>query len=216
RRHEDRDERDDRHEARDDQRHVLEGRADRAEDRARPARPAGPAGSDAVGGRRRGERRGGCVARTGGRPGCRGVLRPGDAVLRGGRAQRCGAHTRSPLSSGTTRRCTHEMSRTMISRTTAIAEARPTFENVKAVLTVWMTNVSDPFAPPVMMNGISNTDSAPDTARITDSPMICRIPGAMMKRNFCHAFAPSRSAASYSSFGIDWIAPRKSTKFRPM
>ena len=49
----------------------------------------------------------------------------------------------------------------MTSSTTAIAEARPTLWNLKAIWTVWMTKVSLPFAPPVMMNGISNTDSEP-------------------------------------------------------
>lgn len=40
--------------------------------------------------------------------------------------------------------------------------------------------------------------------------------GAMMCRNCFHFPAPSSSAASYSSPGMDWIAPRKRTKFSPV
>ena len=62
----------------------------------------------------------------------------------------------------------------MTSSTTAIAEARPTLLNLKAILTVWMTNVSLPLAPPVMMNGISKTDSEPgdreDERQADDGP----------------------------------------------
>ncbi|CAM5335758.1 hypothetical protein STENM36S_03691 [Streptomyces tendae] len=38
----------------------------------------------------------------------------------------------------------------------------------------------------------------------------------MMCRNCFQRPAPSSWAASYSSPGIDWIAPRNSTKFRPV
>lgn len=102
------------------------------------------------------------------------------------------------------------------SRTTAAADARPVLLNWKASLTVWITKVSVPVAPPVMMYGISKTDREPEIERITLRLRTGRIPGAMMYRNWCQRLAPSSSAASYSSPGIDWIAPRKSTKFRPM
>ena len=66
----------------------------------------------------------------------------------------------------------------MTSRTTAIAEARPNLWYLNAILIVWMTNVSLPLAPPVMMNGISNTDSDPEIARMNDRPTIGRMPGS--------------------------------------
>ena len=104
--------------------------------------------------------------------------------------------TASTFSSGTIRRWIHVTSRMISSSTTAIAEARPNLWNLNAMLTVWMTNVSLPFAPPVMMNGISKTDSEPEMARMNDSPTTGRMPGRMMYRNWCHRLAPSISAAS--------------------
>ena len=77
-------------------------------------------------------------------------------------------------------RCTHVTIRMMTSRTTAIADASPTLLDSNAVLIVWMTNVVDPFAPSVMMNGISKTARLPEIARMKDRPMIGLMPGAMM------------------------------------
>ena len=65
-----------------------------------------------------------------------------------------------------------------------------------AIHTVRMTNVSVPLAPPVMTNGTSNTESEPEIARMSDRPMMGRIDGRMMYRNWCHRLAPSSSDAS--------------------
>ena len=47
------------------------------------------------------------------------------------------------------------------------------------------------------------------------NPMMGRMLGTMMDRNCCQRLAPSISLASRISDGMDWMAPRKSTKLRP-
>ena len=88
--------------------------------------------------------------------------------------------------------------------------------DLKAILTVWMTKVSVPLAPPVMTNGISKTDSEPEIARISDRPMIGRMP----RQDDVPELVPPVGAVELGRLvelgGIDWIAPRNSTKFRPM
>ena len=81
-------------------------------------------------------------------------------------------------------------------RTIAIADASPIFWYWKPVSIVLITKVDVPILPPVIIYGISNTDAAPLMARISCNAMIVLIPGKIMCQNFCHAFAPSRSAAS--------------------
>src|SRR5665648_537432 len=127
-----------------------------------------------------------------------------------------GGHARFTFSSGMIRRWIQVTISTINSRITAMAEAWPTLWFSKAMSTVLITNVMVPLSPWVMMNGISNTAMLPEIARIKERPRIGRMPGKMMKRNCCHLLAPSIAAASYSWLGIDWMAPRKSTKFRPM
>ena len=82
------------------------------------------------------------------------------------------------------------------SRTIAIADASPIFWYWKPVSIVLITKVDVPILPPVIIYGISNTEAAPFMARISCNAMIVLIPGKIMCQNFCHAFAPSRSAAS--------------------
>ena len=60
----------------------------------------------------------------------------------------------------------------MISSTIPIAEARPTFFSENAVLIVLITNVVVPIMPFVVIYGISNTEIAPFTARISCNEMI--------------------------------------------
>ena len=52
-------------------------------------------------------------------------------------------------------------------------------------------------------------------ARMNDRPITGLMLGTIRCRNSCHRLAPSISAASSVSDGIDWMAPRNSTKFRP-
>ena len=86
-----------------------------------------------------------------------------DEVLERAVADASGGVIRGPpSSSGTRRRCTQVTSRMISSSTTAAAEARPVLLNWKASLIVWITKVSVPVAPPVMMNGISKADSEPE------------------------------------------------------
>src|SRR5690606_30423941 len=141
---------------------------------------------------------------------------PTAVAARTGGNSGAGGHESSTLSSGISRRWTQVISRMRTSRTTADAEAKPTLSNWKASLTVWMTKVSVPLAPPVMMYGISNTAREPDTARMKLRLMTGLMLGAMMCRNCCQRFAPSSCAASYRCGGIDWMAPRNRTMFSPM
>ena len=84
----------------------------------------------------------------------------------------------------------------MISSTIPIAEARPTFFSENAVLIVLITNVVVPIIPFVVIYGISNTEIAPFTARISCNEIIGFMLGNTIYLKFCHGLAPSRSAAS--------------------
>ena len=57
---------------------------------------------------------------------------------------------------------------------------QPDLLELEAVWTVWITKVLVPFAPPVMMYGISKTAREPEIARMKVRLMIGRMPGAMM------------------------------------
>ena len=84
-----------------------------------------------------------------------------------------------------------------------MADARPIFRLVNAVSSVFITKVAEPFAPFVIIIGISYTLIAPLTARIRFRLTMVLIFGKMIYRNCCHPFAPSRLAASKSSVLTD-------------
>ena len=67
---------------------------------------------------------------------------------------------------------------------------------MNAVSIVLITNVVVPIMPFVVIYGISNTEIAPFTARISCNEMIGFMLGNTIYLKFCHGFAPSRSAAS--------------------
>ena len=84
----------------------------------------------------------------------------------------------------------------IISRTTDIADARPTFWLVCAILFIITKYVPVPFAPVVITKGASNALKEPVMERITFNVIIVLILGRIMCLNCSHLFAPSRDAAS--------------------
>ena len=117
------------------------------------------------------------------------------------------------------RPCAGSRSRPARSRssTTAMAEARPTCRKLKAVCRVWMTNVADAVgAAGHDERDLEDAEAAGDGEDEGQADDAADAGEDEWPRTAATSVAPSSSAASYSSRGIDWIAPRNSTKLSPV